>query len=340
MARRKPVWAQIAPMPKEALVTAARTYEAGGVEGVWSPQLFGAPFSTLCAVGAVTDRLKLGTGIALAFVRSPLETACCAIDLDLMSGGRCILGLGSSAESQVTGSFGSVYGKPLAHMREIVGFIRAIVAKGHTGELKRLDGEYHHLDLSHFRLLSPSIRPAIPIYLPAVFEKACEQAGEIADGLLGHPLWNDAWVHDQVPTHVRAGLDRGGRSRTALDLNLMVFTVISNDRREAIADARPTIAWYSQSPQYLRYFEAIGFGREAAAIQAAFAREDYQTMSNACTDAMVESIAIIGNADEVARRMDERAVDANSITPVVPHYNMSADKVAEYARRIAELFYG
>src|SRR6202035_1140861 len=76
MARRRPVWAQIAPMPKAALVAAARAYEAAGVEGVWAPQLFGAPFSTLSAVGAVTDRLKLGTGIALAFVRSPLETAC------------------------------------------------------------------------------------------------------------------------------------------------------------------------------------------------------------------------------------------------------------------------
>ena len=340
MPKKKPVWAQIAPLPKEALVTAARAYEAGGVEGVWSPQLFGAPFGTLSAVAAVTERLKLGTGIALGFVRSPLETACSAIDLDLISGGRCVLGLGSSAESQITGSFGCVYGKPLAHMREIVGLIRAVIAKGHTGELKRLGGEYHPLDLSSFRLLSAPVRSAIPIYLPAVFEKACEQAGEIADGLLGHPLWNDVWIHDQVPAHIRAGLERGGRSRASLDVNLMVFTVISNDRRDAIADARPTIAWYSQSPQYLRYFEAIGFGREAAAIQAAFARQDYKAMIDACSDTMIESIAIIGNADKVARRMNERAVDANSITPVVPHYNMSADKVAEYARRISELFYG
>lgn len=340
MSAKKPVWAQLAPMPKEALVAAARAYDAASVEGVWAPQLFGAPFSTLAAAAAVTNRLKLGTGIALAFVRSPLETACSAIDLDLLSGGRCVLGLGSSAESQVAGSFGCVYGKPLAHMREIVGLIRIIVARGHTGELTRLDGEYHRLDLSHFRLLAPPIRAAIPIYLPAVFEKACEQAGEIADGLLGHPLWNDSWIHNQVPTHLRAGLARGARSRAALDLNLMIFTVICNDRREAIADARPTIAWYSQSPQYLRYFQAIGFGREAAAIQAAFARQDYEAMTSACSDAMVESIAVIGTVDAVARRIQERAREADSITPVVPHYNLPGDKVAEYARRIAGLFYG
>jgi probable F420-dependent oxidoreductase len=326
-------------MPKDALVSAARAYDSTSVAGVWSPQLFGAPFGTLSAVGAVTERLRLGTGIALAFVRSPLETACSAIDLDLLSGGRCVLGLGSSAESQVAGSFGSVYGKPLAHMREIVRLIRAIIASAHTGELTRLEGDYHHLDLSHFRLLSAPVRPAIPIYLPAVFEKACAQAGEIADGLLGHPLWNDAWIHDQVTANLRAGLDRGRRPRETLDLNLMVFTVISSDRREAIEDSRPTIAYYSQSPQYLRYFEAIGFGREAAAIQAAFARQDYSAMIAACSDAMVESIAIVGPADEVLRRVKERARHANSITPVVPHYGLSAQKAAEYAQRIAALFY-
>jgi probable F420-dependent oxidoreductase len=338
--RTPPVWAQIAPMPNEALVATARAYESAGVEGVWAPQLFGAPFGTLSAVGAVTNRLKLGTGIALAFVRSPLETACSAIDLDLMSGGRCVLGLGSSAESQVTGSFGAVYGTPLAHMREIVGLIRTIVACGHTGHLQRLDGEYYHLDLSHFRLLAAPIRPAIPIYLPAVFEKACEQAGEIADGLLGHPLWNDAWIRDKVSAHLRTGLERAGRSRSAIDVNLMMFAVITGDRREGIEDTRPTIAWYSQSPQYLRYFQSIGFGPEAAAIQEAFARNDDAAMRNACTDAMVESIAIIGTVDEVARRVTERARDASSITPVIPHYALPPAKAVEYSRRIADLFYG
>jgi alkanesulfonate monooxygenase SsuD/methylene tetrahydromethanopterin reductase-like flavin-dependent oxidoreductase (luciferase family) len=224
-------------------------------------------------------------------------------------------------------------------MREIVGLIRTIIASGHTGQLKRLDGEYHHLDLSHFRLLSAPIRPSIPIYLPAVFEKACEQAGDIADGLLGHPLWNDEWIHDRVVAHLRTGLERGGRARSAIDVNLMMFAVITEDRREGIEDTRPTIAWYSQSPQYLRYFQSIGFGSQAAAIQEAFARNDEAAMRNACTDAMVESIAIIGTADEVARRVAERARDADSITPVIPHYALPPDKAGEYSRRIADLFY-
>lgn len=340
MTVRKPVWAQIVPMPGDALVSLAKRYESANIEGIWAPQMFGAPFGTLAAAAAVTDRLKLGSGIALAFTRSPLETACSAIDLDLISGGRVVLGLGSSAERQIEGSFGSAYGKPLAHMREIVGQIRAIVAEGHSGDLSALPGAYHTLDLSHFRLLAPALRPSIPIFLPAVFEKACAQAGEIADGLLGHPLWNDAWIKNQVQRNLRAGLDKADRARVDFTLNLSMFTAISNDRREAIEDTRPTVAYYSQSPQYLRYFEAIGFGREAGAIQAAFAEQNYPAMFAACSDEMVESIAIIGTADEVRRRVADRAADADAITPVIPHYGLSAEKSAAYTDRIADLFYG
>lgn len=339
MTERKAVWAQIVPMPGENLAALARDYEAAGVEGVWAPQMFGAPFTTLAAVAPATQRIKLGTGIALAFVRSPLETACSAIDLDLISNGRVVLGLGSSAQSQIEGSFGSVYGKPLAHMREIVSMIRAIVAHGHSGELAELKGEYHHLDLSHFRLLHRPVRSDIPIVLPAVFQKACMQAAEIADGLLGHPLWNDAWIECEVIPNIKAGLERGGRARKDFSLNISIFTAISNDRREAMEDCRGTVAYYSQSPQYLRYFEEIGFGREASAIQAAFAKGDMDGMAAACTDAMVESIAIVGTADEVRARVSQRAALADAITPVIPHYGLSAEKSATYTRRIAETFY-
>lgn len=337
---RKQVWAQLIPMAGEALASLAQGYEAAGVEGVWAPQMFGAPFTTLASVAPATRTLKLGTGIALAFVRSPLETACSAIDLDIISGGRVVLGLGSSAQSQIEGSFGSTYGKPLAHMAEVVGMIRAIVARGHTGELVELNGEYHRLDLSHFRLLSPPVRSDIPIVLPAVFQKACAQAARIGDGLLGHPLWNDGWIEREVLPNIKLGLDEAGRAREDFTLNISIFTAISMDRREALEDCRATVAYYSQSPQYLRYFQEIGFGQEAAAIQAAFARNDMAGMIAACPDAMVESIAVVGSVDEVRARVGHRAQYADAITPVIPHYGLSPEKSVAYGQRIADAFYG
>lgn len=335
----KKVWAELPVLPAIEMVPLVQGWETAGVEGVWTPQIFGAPFTMLAAAAAVTKRIKLGSGIALAFTRSPLETACSAMDLDYISDGRAVLGLGSSAESQIEGSFGMPYGKPLAHMREVVSQVRTVIEKGHTGELQKLEGEYHTLDLSHFRLIRQARRSAIPIYLPAVFEKACEQAGVIADGLLGHPLWTTKWVNGRVRTHITAGLEKAGRVPADIDINLMVFTVINDNRAEAIEDARANIAFYTQSPQYLRYFETIGFGSEATAIQAAFAAQDFAAMAKACPDEMVTAITILGSADEVRDQMQQRAELANSITPVVPQFGIEADKAAHYRERIADLFY-
>src|SRR5437667_2444550 len=124
-------------------------YEQAGLEGLFAPQVYGPPFVPLAAAAAVTTRVKLASGIALAFARSPFETAMAAIDLDRISGGRFILGLGCSIRSWSEGFFGMPYGRPLEHMREVVEIIRLIIAKAHTGEVPRLDGPCNRRDARH-----------------------------------------------------------------------------------------------------------------------------------------------------------------------------------------------
>lgn len=332
------IWAQLPPVHKDILVPMVQGYEAAGIEGIWCSQTFAAPFIPLAAAASVSDKLKLGTGIALAFARSPLETALNAMDLDRISGGRAVLGLGSSAQS-LNDAFGVEYGKPITHMREVIGLIRTIVAGAHTGELGVLEGEYHRLDLSHFRTFEPPVRAEIPIYLPAVFEKAVQMAGELANGLLAHPLWADSWIHNQLESNLKLGLDKAGRARNEVTVNLQMFVAINDDKQEAINDCRQNIAWYSQSPQYLRYFEAIGFGKEAAGIQEAFARNDFEAMFAACSDDMVEAIALVGSMDEVKKRFASRTVAADAATPVIPHVGLSQEKSRYYTAKIAEAFY-
>lgn len=332
------IWAQLPPVHKDVLVPLVKSYEAAGVEGIWCSQTFAAPFIPLASAAAVSDNLKLGTGIALAFARSPLETALNAMDLDRISGGRTVLGLGSSAKS-LNDAFGVEYGKPIKHMREVIGLIRQIIAGAHTGELGILEGEYHRLDLSHFRTFEAPVRDAIPIYLPAVFEKAVQTAGELTDGLLAHPLWADSWIHNQLESNLKLGLDKAGRERSDISVNLQMFVAINDDKQEAINDCRQNIAWYSQSPQYMRYFEAIGFATEAAGIQAAFARNDFEAMTAACTDEMVEAIALVGPMDEVRQRFAARTVAADAATPVIPHVGLSPEKTVYYTEQIAAAFY-
>jgi probable F420-dependent oxidoreductase len=333
-------WAQLPQLPADALAAFLRESEDAGLEGVWSPQTFGAPFGQLGAAAMASKRLKLGAGIALAFTRSPLETACSALELDLISGGRCILGLGSSAKDQIENRFGGVYGKPLAHMREVVGIVRDVIAKAHLGELGRYDGEYHQLDLTGFRTLHAPVRTRIPIYLPAIFAKACEQAGEIADGLTGHPLWTAQWIADTIEPGLDRGLAKSGRTRAEFEVNLSPFVMINTDRRQALEDARATVAFYTQSPHYNPYFDHIGFGGAARAIQAASARGDFAGMTAACPDEMVENIVILGPPDEVAERLAARIHIATTCTPKVAHVGLTPEVLASYTRRIAEMFYG
>lgn len=332
------IWAQLPPLPQQALVALVQAYESAGVEGLWASQTFGSPFLPLSAAATVSENLKLGTGIALAFARSPLETALNVVDLDRISGGRAVLGLGSSAKS-LNDAFGVEYGKPLEHMREVIGLVRQIIAGAHTGELGVLEGKYHTLDLRHFRTFDAPLRSEIPIYLPAVFEKAVQAAAELANGLLAHPLWTDAWIHNQLESNLKLGLDKAGRQRGDIDINLQIFVAINNDKQEAINDCRQTIAWYSQSPQYLRYFQAIGFGSEAAGIQEAFARKDFDAMFAACSDEMIEAIALVGSVDEVKKRFAVRTIAADAATPVIPHYGLGEEKAVFYSQQIAAAFY-
>src|SRR5713101_5797254 len=108
-------WTLLSPLPAPAISQVVNEAEATGLEGIWSPQLYGPPFLPLAAAAMASKRLKLGTGVALAFTRSPLETALSAIDLDTISSGRAVLGLGTSLRWWNEDWHGAAYGKPLAH---------------------------------------------------------------------------------------------------------------------------------------------------------------------------------------------------------------------------------
>src|SRR5207249_1494025 len=130
---KRKYWSIVTPMSAPAIAAQAKALEAAGLEGLFAPQVYGPPFAPLAAAAAVTTRIQLATGIAIAFVRSPVETAMAAMDLDRISGGRFTLGLGTSVRAWSEGMFGGTYGKPLDNMREVVEIVRMVNADAHTG---------------------------------------------------------------------------------------------------------------------------------------------------------------------------------------------------------------
>jgi alkanesulfonate monooxygenase SsuD/methylene tetrahydromethanopterin reductase-like flavin-dependent oxidoreductase (luciferase family) len=290
---------------------------------------------------AVTERVQLGSGIAIAFTRSPFETAMTAMDLDRVSGGRVVLGLGTSIKAWVEDLFGVPgYGKPVEHLRETIGLIREIIAKSHTGELERFQGTYHAHDWTTFQgAFAPPVRERIPIWVAANQRGLTRLAGELCEGFIDHPAHGPHWALTQGQQALEEGLRRAGRDRSDIHWNAWFWAAVSDDRREAIEDSRPTMAFYAGMKQYEPMYAALGFEREARACQAAVERRDMAAAAAAVTDEMVDAFVLVGSPDECRKRLAEVWDVADSFCLVPPLTGLSPEKFGFYLQGIAETFY-
>jgi len=339
MSKSRRYWAVCTPLDAASMTQFANACEAAGLEGIWGIQLYGPPFIPLAAAAMVSKRLKLGTGVALAFTRSPLETALSAIDIDTISGGRMVLGLGTSLRWWNESWHGVKYGKPISHLRELIALVRQIIAGAHTGNLGKIEGENYQLDLTGFRSLAPPVRDRIPIYVPAVFQNSVRLAGEIADGLAGHPIWSANWIRNEVRKALEESLQKAGRKRSALDLNIWAWVTIDENRKKAIDASRGTVAFYASMAQYDKYFAAHGFGAQARAACEAASRGDTTAMVKAIPDEMVTTFAIAGTRDDVRERVEALWQIADSMTLAAPAVLVDPMEAGKYRAAIAETFY-
>ncbi|MBI5285487.1 MAG: LLM class flavin-dependent oxidoreductase [Chloroflexi bacterium] len=340
MPHKPKYWATIVPLPAPILTAQAAQMEAMGLEGLFAPQVYGPPFIPLATAAGATTRVRLATGIALAFARSPFETALAAMDMDRISGGRFTLGLGTSVKAWSEGFFGMEYGKPLEHMREVVEIVRLIIGKSHTGELTRYDGKYHTLDFSQFNSLGAPVRTDLPIWIACLRTPLIRLAAEIADGVIGHPIWSLDWATTKVQDDLKAGLAKAGKQRSDIEFNMWLFVAPNDDRKQAIEDARATVAFYAGAEQYEPYFAAHGFGKEAKLLQEGVKRGDYLSVKQLVTDEMAQTFVVCGTPDEVRKRVSAIWESADSACLNPPSYGLDPGAILRYGAKIAELFYG
>jgi probable F420-dependent oxidoreductase len=337
---RRRYWGTLsANFPGELLVGMARGYEEMRMEGIFAPQVYGPPFVPLAAAAAVTQRVKLASGIALAFARSPFETAMAAMDLDRLSGGRFILGLGTSVRSWSEGFFSMPYDRPLGRLREVVAIVRAVIQKGHTGELKSFQGRYYTLDLREFQPLAQPLRTDIPIWIAALRQPLVRLGAEIGDGVIGHPIWSVRWATTEAQEALKEGLSRAGKARSDLQLNLWFFVAPNRDRRQSVEDARATVAFYGGAAQYEEYFAAHGFRDEARRLQAGVQAGDYLSVARLVPDEMAETFVICGTPEEVKKKLEPAWKVADSLCLNPPVYGLATEAVMGYTAAITEAFY-
>ena len=335
---KRKYWALLQALPAGELAEQVRQFEDLGLYGVWVPQLYSAPFPTMAAIAMASKELQIGSGIALAFTRSPVETALSALDLDRISGGRIVLGLGTGVRAWNENIHGAAYGQPIEHLREVCAAVRTIVEQGHTGKLGGLEGSYHKLDLKGFSSFHKPVSGTIPIWLSALFQKSVELAAQCGDGMLGHPMWSLQATAENAAKSSNA-LAVAGRQRANFHTNLWAYTAIANDRKTAIADMRGTVAFYASIAQYAKYYEAHGFGFAARRASEAAAQNDHRAMVAAIPDEMVSTFTIAGTPDEARDRVSKMWQYADSLTLIPPQAGLSPDRLATYRACITDTFY-
>lgn len=335
---RRRYWGFVSAVPAPILSVMARQAEAQGLEGLFAAQVYGPPWIPLAAAAMATERVKLASGIAIAAARSPFETAMAAIDMDRVSSGRFVLGLGASVQSWTRGVFGAPEHKPLAHLRETVAAVRHVIRGAHRG-LEPFNGEYYRADFAELQPTAPPVREEIPVWIAALRGPAVRLAAEIADGVMGHPMWSLDWAVEKIQPELRAGLARAGRKREDIDLNLWLWCAPGADEREAIEDSRATVAFYAGIEQYESFFAAHGFAEVARRLQAEVKRGDVLAHARLVPDEMVRCFVLLGDADRMRAQVERAWTVADSLVLIPPFYAIAPEKLLAYQERLAKLFY-
>jgi probable F420-dependent oxidoreductase len=320
------------------LAEQAATEENGGIECIWMPELFRSSVTQATYLAAKTERIGIGTGIAWAFTRSPFILAVSALDIDEFSGGRFRLGLGAGVKRLNETWHGVDYGRPAPHLREAIEATRQIMEQAGKGQPIRFEGRYYDIDIKGWVRPHRPARERIPIYAAGVQAGMCRMAGDVADGLIGHPMASVRWIDEEMAPAFEEGLRRSGRNRSDLDFIPTVSCAIDEDEARAYDAARRTIAFYATVRTYAPLWDMHGFGSNAVEVGDRFRAGDFATMTNQVTDEMVDTYTAAGPLDKVRARVAEVAGRADGVFLTPATYFIPPEQIAEYQSRIVEAF--
>src|ERR1043166_4600900 len=178
--------------------------------------------------------------------------------------------------------------------------------------MKAWRGDCYQLEFHAYQPAAPPYRERIPVWIAALRQRMCELAGEVADGLMGHPVWSVEWALDQAQKSLAIGAARAGRDATKIHFQPWVSTAIDRDRQRAVDDAKPIVAFYGGFDQYHAFFEAHGFGREARKLHEASKSMDAARAARLVPDEMARTFVACGTPDDVRERIEPLWQRANS----------------------------
>lgn len=307
-----------------AIVEYVKAADRLGADAVWSAEAWG--MDAVVALGylaAVTDNIRLGSGIMQISARTPATTVLTSLSLALVSSDRFLLGLGVSGPQVVEGLHGDAFAKPLSRLREYIEIVKMGLAGKHieyAGDryvLPRPGGEGKALRTT----LPP--KPNLPLYLATLGPKALELTGEMADGWLG-----TSFIPEKAEVFLgplRAGAERAGRSLTDLDLQINSTVRVSDDVDGLIEEMRPRVAFTlggmgsSDTNFYNAAFSRAGFADECAQVQRLWVEGDKAAAAAAVPEDLILSTYMLGTEQMVIDRIRAYAAVGVTSLRLVPH---------------------
>ena len=287
----------------EKVAEMAGAADATGFDTAFIYEVLRNPFTALAEAARTTDRIKLATGIAAAPTRTPFGMANSAADIDELSGGRAILGLGA-ASGFTAACHGTTFDKPVTRMREYVTAVRAGWDYLYTKESAQVPGQFYDCEFPPSPWLRTMPRPRIPVYLTGIGPKMLQLGGEIGDGVLG-AFKTVEYMNKVVMPNIQIGAERGGRTLSDVDVASMVITCVHPDRKEAIRRARIQVGVYTLFPPCDPVIKHHGLEKEKQAVLDAVATRGFDALQDVTDDKLVDLFSIAGTADECRAKAKE-----------------------------------
>jgi F420-dependent oxidoreductase-like protein len=298
-------------MPMDLILEAERA----GFDSVWTAEAYGSDAVVpLAWIGALTKKIKLGTGIMQMPARTPAATAMTAMTLDALSGGRFILGIGPSGPQVVEGWHGVPYGKPLQRTREYIQIVRTILAREVPVELQGKEYQIPYTGPGASGLGKPlkSIlhgRKDLPIYTASISPKGVALAAEIADGVI--PVWMSPERWDIYAGPIKEGFAKAGGRKTLdnFDVAPFVTCVMGNDVEKCRIPVKNMLALYiggmgaRQKNFYNDYAKRLGYEELAVKAQDLYLTGKKAEAVALIPDKLVDEVALVGPKERIRDRL-------------------------------------
>jgi len=308
----------------------AKEAEDAGYDGVWSAETSHDPFFPLLLAAEHTERLEIGTGITVAFPRSPMHLANVGWDLQHYSKGRFLLGLGSQIRAHIEKRFSATWSKPASRMRELILAMRAIWGSWQEGTKLDFRGDfYSHTLMTPFFNPGPNPYGMPKVFLAAVGERMTEVAGEVCDGLLAHGFTTEAYLRDVTLPALDRGLAKAGKQRSELQISCPTFVITGTSEEErANADkaVRQQIAFYGSTPAYRGVLEKHGWGDLQPELNRMSKQGDWVEMGTLITDDVVDAFAVRGEPEEIPKLILARYGDVIDRVTFYTPYKSDPDR--------------